>query len=52
MDDHGQICQTVEMRDRGDEDGGAGGDGDELAIADGCEDGEERVGIVSDGLDL
>jgi hypothetical protein len=38
--------------DGGEEDGGIGGHGDEFAVADGGEDGEQGVGIVSDGLDL
>ena len=40
------------MRDGLDEDGGAGGDGEEFAGSDGFEGGEERVVAFSNGLDL
>ncbi|KAG7144614.1 hypothetical protein HYQ46_006632 [Verticillium longisporum] len=42
----------VEVSDGRDESGGARGDGDELAGADGGEDGEERVGVVPDSVNL
>ncbi len=52
MQDDGVVGQLVEVRDGGQEDRGRGGDGDELARADGREDGEEGVSIVADGLNL
>lgn len=52
VNDDGKIGESVEVRDGGHQDGGSGGDGDELAISDGGEDREEGVGVVTDGLDL
>ena len=52
MEDHRVLSQLVEVRDGGEEDGGGCGDGDKLARANWREDGEERVGIVSNREDL
>lgn len=46
------LGELVEVRDGGEEDVGGGCDGDELARADRREDGEERVGVVADRLNL
>lgn len=47
MDHDRSVCQSVEVRDGLDQDGRGGGDADKLAIADGGEDGEQRVSIMS-----
>ena len=46
------VGQLVEVRDGREEDIGSGGDGGKLAGTDRAEDGEERVGVVADRLDL
>jgi hypothetical protein len=48
VDDDGEVDQLVEVGDGGEEDAGGGGDGDELSVPDGGEDGEQRVGVVPD----
>ena len=52
MEDDGVLGELVQVRYRLDEDGGCGGDAGEFAIADGLEDGEERVGVLADCEDL
>jgi hypothetical protein len=52
VEDHRVVGQLVEVRDGRKEDIGSGGDGGELAGTDGAKDGEERVGVVADRLDL
>lgn len=52
MDDHGEVRELVEMSNRWEKDSGAGRDGDQARIADGVEDGQQGVGIVSDGDEL
>lgn len=52
MEDDRVCGELVEMWDRLDEDGRVGGDGGELACANGLEDGEERVRILAYRDDL
>lgn len=52
VEDHWVLGELVEVGDGGQEDVGGGGDRGELARADGGEDGEERVVVVADRLDL
>ena len=52
MEDDGVVRQFVQVGDGGKKNRGSGGDGDELPRADGGENGEQRVSIVSNRLDL
>lgn len=52
MDDNGVIRKLVEMGDGGDEGAGGSGDGDELSGPGRVVGRQERVGILTDGLNL
>jgi hypothetical protein len=52
VEDDGVLGELVEVRYRLYEDGGCCGDAGEFALADGLEDGEERIRVLADGEDL
>lgn len=52
MQNDGILCELVEVGDGGEQDVGGGGNGSELARADGGEDREERVVVMADRSDL
>ena len=52
MDHDGILCELVEVWYRANQDGGAGSDGYQLCRANWVEYRQQRVGIVSDGLNL